>query len=132
MKGDTMLRKLTRDDVEISVEALPEDMHPGDSFGLDDPEEQKIVDNIIERAESNIWAWCCIRVRVTWRGHAGTAYLGGCSYESKEDFIKQDDYYPDMVDEALADLNRELKALYEELDELAITSSVQRSTGEIV
>ena len=122
------LRALTRDDVTIEVTCSPEDMHPDDSFGLDDPEEQKaIVDQILADAEWNEWAWCCVRVRVSWKGFHADDYLGACSYKSKEDFIESNDYYADMVDNALEELNKELSDTYETLKALEHTNTAMYS-----
>ena len=119
-----MLRPLTRDDVTITVEALPEDQHPDDCFALDDPEAQKkIVDEILEKAEWNEWAWCCIKVTVSWRGHSASDYLGACSYDSKEAFVAEDGYYSDMVDRALEELNGEVRRAYADLKELEVSPS---------
>lgn len=114
-----MLRTLTRDDVKITISCLPEDEHPKNCFALDDPEEEaKLVQEILDKFERNVWAWCCIRVRVAWNGHYADEYLGCCSYESEEDFVASDYYYPHMVDAALKELNKDLQAEYAQLQAL--------------
>ena len=119
-----MLRPLTRDDVTITVEALPEDMAPEEHFATgDDEQDRKICAEIREKAEQNEWAWCCIKVTASWRGHRASDYLGGCCYDSKEDFIAQNDYYPDMVDRALEELNAEVLSDYETLKTLETSST---------
>lgn len=40
-----------------------------------------------ELASGNEWAWCTVRVSVTWGGYTEDTYLGGCSYKSRQDFI---------------------------------------------
>lgn len=116
-----MLRPLTRDDVIITVEALPEDSSPEGHFSTgDDERDRKICAEIREKAEWNSWAWCCIKVTASWRGHSASDYLGGCCYDSKEEFVSEGGYYDDMVDRALEELNDEIAATYKNLKELEV------------
>jgi hypothetical protein len=120
----TSLRPLTRDDVTITVEALPEDSPPEGHFASGDDEfDRKICAEIREKAEWNSWAWCCIKVTVSWRGHSASDYLGACSYDSKEEFVSEGGYYDDMVDRALEELNDEVRCAYEDLKELEVSPS---------
>ena len=59
----------------------------------------------------NPWAWCCAHVTVSYMGESGDAYLGQCSYVSRENFIAVDDYYTSMIDEALDELARGIEQL---------------------
>ena len=100
---------LTLADVEVTLAALPEDDTPGGHFGYDIEEENaEAVADVYRRAGRSEWGWCVAHVRVALPGtslHAD-AYLGGCSYESADDF-KAGGYYDDMVAEALAELQAE-------------------------
>lgn len=61
-------------------------------------------DEVLRRLRrGDMWAWCCIEVSATCNGFVGRDFLGGCNYESKEDF-KRCGYYGDMMDRARADL----------------------------
>jgi hypothetical protein len=61
----------------------------------------------------NPWAWCSVRVTASPKDpeHCeleASAYLGGCSYQSKKDFIKNSGYYEQMVEECLDELNAQV------------------------
>jgi hypothetical protein len=103
------LRKLTAYDVTFDLSCLEEDIPVrGNAMASGDADEDKRVeDKIIAELDHNLWAWCCARVRATWRGFAGEAYLGGCSYDSEDDF-RNDQHFTDMCDEALDQLNTTL------------------------
>lgn len=61
----------------------------------------KAVRRIIKKAPR--WGWCSVKVTVVLPdGRSGEAYLGGCSYYSAKDFVKDGSYYPGMVKDALA------------------------------
>jgi hypothetical protein len=83
-----------------------EDHAPDDDF--EDPETLAWVKRQI--AQGNEWGWCCVEVVAELDGNfSGYDYLGGCSYESEENF-KNDGYYEDMQHVALADLECVLAA----------------------
>ena len=113
-----MPRKLTKEDVEIIVEPLPEDQHPDDCFALDPEDQKQVVDKILADAEWNEWAWCIVKATVRWKGLEASDYLGGCSYESEEDFVENSGYYEGMVEAALEQLNNMLEGLRASLKEL--------------
>ncbi len=100
--------KLPADVVTYKLEALPEDMHPRDSFG-DEEDAQWALDQL---KRGNEWGWCVAKVTasievdgVTFEGHD---YLGGCAYKSEADFRGPSGPFGDMKVEALADLRRTL------------------------
>jgi hypothetical protein len=86
---------------------LHEEYHaPDDDF--EDPETLAWVKR--QMALGNMWGWCCVEVIAELDDNfSGHDYLGGCSYESEEDF-KNNGYYKSMQHEALADLERSLAA----------------------
>lgn len=63
----------------------------------------------------NGWAWCCAKVTVSFAGFESEQYLGGCSYESRESFLK-DGYYEQMVDEGLDEVAQQLESISNEHD----------------
>jgi hypothetical protein len=100
------MRKLTRKNVEITLECLPEDCPlEGNVSCIDDETDAANIAYVREQLESgNDWAWFTARVTVHWRGFEGSDVLGCCSYASEAEFLKCG-YYSDMVDEALHMLN---------------------------
>ncbi len=72
----------------------------------DEAADKANVDEINARLDSgDLWAWCVVRVVAKWKGYRGDDVLGACSYQDEADFIRCDDYYRDMCNEALANLN---------------------------
>lgn len=66
---------------------------------------------LAELASGNEWAWCTVRVtceHIDLPGLEGVAYLGGCSYLSERDFVKNGGYYSDLQAEARANLEDEM------------------------
>jgi hypothetical protein len=58
-----------------------------------------------------IWGWCEVVVKARIGSLEGFAHLGNCSYEDAEDF-KVGGYYPQMVEEAIAELQAQVDELY--------------------
>lgn len=108
MKNETIqTRTLTLDDIQWTVEALPEDMQIyGNVLASgDDDEDRKAAEAVQADLESgNEWAWCTVRVTGKWEGLKAVDYLGGCSYKSQEDFCAPGGYYDDMRATVLAEL----------------------------
>lgn len=91
-------------EVIYEIECYPEeDVSPEGQFATgDDERDNAIVRDIIERLETNEWAWCCVRVvaRLDGTDIEGDSYLGCCSYDSEDDFRENSGYYEDMKQEA--------------------------------
>lgn len=106
------MRELTRDDVMILVHCLPEEDMPlrGNVMASGDNDLDRECEDDIQRQldEGNEWAWCCIRVMVTWADWEAEEYLGGCSYANEAAF-RADVYFADMVDTALGRLNETIQ-----------------------
>lgn len=104
-----IVKELTAKDVFITVTAQNEDASLAyDSLSMCMTKRQ--IKALLEKAETNEWHWCSIAVTAEYMDedcneYVATAYLGGCSYKSRLDFIKSNDYYADMVAEVLTDLN---------------------------
>lgn len=97
-------RKITRDEVEIVLRALPE--------------HETKNEHIVWGRKYGVWGWFCAHVIVTWNGYKGEDFLGGCSYESEEAF-RADAYFDDMVSNALDGLNEYLERKLNEALETA-------------
>lgn len=83
----------------------------------DDDFDREVEDSIIDRlGAGDVWAWAQVEVYaeidlngVTVRSESD--YLGGCSYDSEEDFQNNSGYYDDMKANALDSLREKLDAL---------------------
>lgn len=87
---------IVSENATITVEALPEHVHPRDCFEL-----QEDIDHVLEQAEWNEWGWCCVKVTAEYKGLSESEYLGACSYESEADFRANSGYYEDLVNTAV-------------------------------
>lgn len=105
------LNIIKTDDVEWTIEAMPENDGPeGSSASGDDDLDKADWAEIRKEMEWNEWAWCVAKVTGTWNGLEATAYLGGCSYATKHDF-EIDDYCADIQSEVLAELNEKARKI---------------------
>jgi hypothetical protein len=125
------VRKLTAEEVIFTVQCEPEDIPlEGNVMCSDDKAfDRQCEDNIRRQLnDGNEWAWCIIKVSATYiapndQSFVGKDYLGGCSYESKEDFmVGNSDYFNDMKDNALEDLNTSIANLAEAFTPLTCES----------
>lgn len=106
------MKTLTIDDVTIEVTCEPSDTAIEGSFASgDDDADAALVAEIREHAEWNVWAWCDVRVRVSWRGLHADTYLGAGSYKDEADFRTNSGYFQDMFAGALADLNAQAQSI---------------------
>lgn len=72
----------------------------------DDAHDKAEEDKVIQRLDDgDVWAWCSIEVRGIWEGLTASDYLGGCSYDSEEDF-KRGGYYDDMLQTVTRELQQ--------------------------
>lgn len=100
--------------VTYTIEVHPEDIPVrGNAMSSGDNElDREVEDAILARlAQGEEWAWCTVEVIAHWGEHTGSAFLGGCSYKDKADFITDSDYYDDMCAEARSELEKGLRAL---------------------
>ncbi len=104
------LKSITEAMATITLTIEPEHDSPEGNFdsGDADADAETLAWIRSQLASGNEWAWCCACVTAEWNGFKGTAYLGGCSYRSEEDFRHPEGYYPGMVADALDDLNRNI------------------------
>jgi len=98
--------KETRDGFEIVLSVKPEDMPPH----WDETEEERA--ETLRKINDGVWAYFVARVEARKEGITlGTAYLGGCCYDSVSQFVKEGDYYGDMVDEAVDEARKTIAKL---------------------
>ena len=91
----------------VTLELLPEDTPPQDQFAGDPKQDAEIFRLI----DAGILLWFCAKVTASREGVTlATDYLGGCCYESADQFVTGSDYFEDMrrtvVDEARATITK--------------------------
>ncbi len=104
----------TIEQVKFTIEALDEHIPVRGNVMVsgDDEADKEEEDKIIERLENgDIWAWCCVRVAVSYKGCTGTDYSGCCTYNDEKDFIDNSGYFEDMKQTAFNELIDELQSL---------------------
>jgi hypothetical protein len=83
----------------ITLELLPEDSEPDWDFESEEERQE-----LLRKIDQGVYLWFTAKVSAWKEGiELGTDYLGGCCYESVDDFIQPGDYYDDMVDVAIAE-----------------------------
>jgi hypothetical protein len=91
---------------EIVFSTAYETTHPRDHFMSED------VQEYLEGIDSGKYEWFVARVQAFKNGiELGTDYLGGCLYESSMQFVKDNDYYNDMVQSAIKEAKANIQAL---------------------
>lgn len=108
------MKKITKDDVTFTIDLLPEDSSPRD-LGFD----EETAEYILERLEANEWGWCIVKVTARLEEWTGSAYLGGCSYESESEFVN-DPYFDDLCNDAFERLVEEIDSTVTALRKLDI------------
>ena len=111
-------RKLNRDEIQIRIAVLPEEIPvKGNAICSGDEDfDHQVETEILKRLEQDdVWAWATVRVTAEWEGLKEAEYLGCCCYADEEEFRQEGGYFDEMVDEALANLNKRLHMLYEKL-----------------
>jgi len=103
------------DEVEFEFIMHNEDISPYDQFEKEDAE--KVVK---EFNNGNPYAWFCAECRASYRNFSASEYLGGCSYESREDFLSEDGYWEDMKSMAYNQLLDDMQVAFETLQGLTV------------
>lgn len=112
------MRKLTRDEVVFDLDVFFEDeFTPSECLATGcDEVDAKLFAEIEKGIESgNVWAWCRVEVSAEWCGLRSVEHLGGCSYESREDF-KDGGYFEQMEEDALSALQRKAENIARALE----------------
>lgn len=109
-------KKITKKSPGVVIELFcePEEISiEGNALASGDDEQDREAEQWIrdQLDRGNDWAWCTAHVRVTYKDIlVADEYLGGCSYESANDF-KKGGYYDDMVDTCIDQINEQLTKL---------------------
>lgn len=111
----------------FTVHAEKEDISPKASMAGCSKEE---IDNFVaavkgQQKKSRTWGWCCVRVTAKYGSYEGNAYLGCCSYTSKEDFIENSGYYKQLCDDALSLLNSDVVVRFKSIENLITVKDVE-------
>ena len=103
---DSNLKKIDNVKYHVLVDAVREAEDPKGCF--DDESTIRKIKKAIR--DEDLWAWCMVTVRVEldFSDIYSEQYLGCCSYEGQEDFVKNSGYYDDMLQEALDDIKKQL------------------------
>lgn len=111
--NDKIMTEYLLQNAKIEFTPEIEDMPISDSFS--EPEDIAWVTEQYNNVTPA--AWFLAKVTATFAGQTGTAYLGGCSYESFEQFLT-DDYYQQLKYEAVEDLKQQLDAMTQEINKM--------------
>ena len=111
-----MLKPLTREEVGIHLTAEADQtavLGNASASGVKRID-REIEQEIFERLNrGDVWAWADVTVTVSWGPFSAIDTFGGCNYENEEEFRQPGGYFDDMVDEALAKLNRKIMDYYQ-------------------
>lgn len=124
----SFVRKLNQDEVQFKL-IVEDETEPLESvFGSDiDYIDQEVLENIKNRIRrGDTWAWCSVEIQALWRGFVGKAYVGHCSYENEQDFIKNSGYYDEIVQESLDDLQDSVEETANKLSLLISIESMEK------
>jgi hypothetical protein len=114
----TFIRFPEIDQVKFQTRPEEEDYPPD----FDDPEMNRSIQEKVQ--SGNEWAWCTIVVSAVWNGFVGEARLGGCSYESEENFLEDYAQHDWMMCDAYNDLLGALEKTAKSLEPLMTRESV--------
>ena len=110
-----------KDNLILTFEALPEEIGMRQHFIKDCGWSEKQYRQLVRTAP----AWFCAKVSAWYDGEElGTAYLGCCCYDSEEQFWRESDYLPQMIDEAVEEAERRIAAC------TVSSTPTHRPTGE--
>ena len=107
-------KKLTLADFEFNAYAEKEELTPAQSMkGCNTEEVKNFCESVesVKKKASGRWGWCSVKVTgVLIDDHSfnGVEYLGCCSYQTKECFTTEGDYYEDMCKQIVADVQKQL------------------------
>jgi len=93
---------------DIRFEFHPEDMDIADSFDVTSTELREIYYKIETGQFEWFWVECVASLKEV---DLGTSSLGGCLYESFEQFVLDNDYAQDLIDEAIKGAREQMEAL---------------------
>lgn len=131
-EGSVRTASIPENEVSYDIRMEPEhEQIEGNASAIDPVTDKEIVEHIKEELRNgNDWAWCQVRVVASYVDDDGNEYtgesswLGDCSYESEQDFIKGG-YYDDMKKEAYEDL---LSKVHGSDEDLSMSMEQRRSS----
>lgn len=101
-----LIHEETREGFDIRFYAAPEIDSPDGAFDDDGETAAAIYEGRLE--------WFIAKVTASRNDiQLAADYLGGCSYKSVRDFIRDDDYYADMCEIVIAEARETIKKLTE-------------------
>jgi hypothetical protein len=95
---------------DIHFYALPEEMHPRHHFddSVDD------ISDICDKINRGVYQWFVAKVTASKAGiELSSDYLGGCLYDSCEQFVEDNDYYSDMRNSVIQQAKEKINELAE-------------------
>lgn len=99
----------------VIFSVTPDDRHPRDCF---DYTEEELAD-LCDKIDRGVYAWFDARVEVYQQGILlGSDFLGGCLYDSPMQFVRESEYYEDMVNNAISDAKNSLEKLFASRNEV--------------
>ena len=98
-----------KDGFTIRFYACEEDSSPDGHFDSGDDEyDQEILDKIAD----GTYTWFIAKVTASKEGiELADEYLGGCCYDTPMQFVKDNDYYADMVNTVIAEAKNKIAKL---------------------
>jgi hypothetical protein len=105
-----MARTFNLADVKFTVTPEGEDQTIESCF------DESLWEAVHKELEKNLWGFCCVRVDAEWGGFKGTNYLGAVSIgdeaegDEEKYFREVHGYFPQMKDEAVQDLLKNISA----------------------
>lgn len=98
------------DGFTIRFYACEEHIHPRDCF---DDSCHDIAD-ICDKIDRGLYQWFCAKVTASKNGiELADDYLGGCLYDSCQQFVEHNDYYADMKDSVIKQAKEAIQQLIE-------------------
>lgn len=86
------------------------------SIELTGVDHSSLINHINKKLQSTPWAWATVEVQAWSNGvQLGGAFLGCCSYDNEQDFIKNSGYFEDMRASAIAEAKETLEGINKDL-----------------
>lgn len=101
-----------QDGFDIRFEFHPEEIDPRDSFDMTGPELREVYYKIETGQYEWFWVECIASINDV---DLGTDTLGACLYDSFEQFVQDNDYSKDMIDEAVSQARRAVQEIMEKI-----------------
>lgn len=101
-----------RSGFDIAFEFYPEELDPRDSFD----DEVTDMKELWYKIETGQWQWFRVRCVASVNGiNLGDDHLGGCLYDSYEQFVDANDYAQDMIDQAVKEARNSVDRIIQKI-----------------